>query len=62
MATLASKRKFLSIEEVKVIRRIENGKRKADMCIVNSTLQKIWKIRTKIISAVEQNGWRIKRF
>jgi Txe/YoeB family toxin of Txe-Axe toxin-antitoxin module len=41
-------------------------KRKADMChdfcLVNSTLQNMWKNITKIISAVEQNGWRIKRF
>jgi len=66
MATLASKRKILIVEEVKVIRGIESGKRKADMCrefcLVNSTLQKIWENRTKIISAVEQKGWRIRRF
>jgi len=66
MATLASKRKFLIVEEVKVIRGIERGERKDNMCrefcLVNSTLQIIWENRTKIISAVEQNGWRIRRF
>jgi hypothetical protein len=48
-----------------VIREIENGKKKADMCrefgLVNSTTQTIWKNRTKIISVFEQNGSRIKR-
>ena len=38
----------------------------ADVCQeidrVNCTIQTIWKNRTKIISAFEQNGWRIKRF
>jgi hypothetical protein len=29
---------------------------------VNSTIQRIWKDRTKIIDASEQNEWRIKRF
>jgi hypothetical protein len=30
--------------------------------LVNSTIQTIWKSRTKIISAFEQNGTKIKRF
>ena len=29
--------------------------------LVNSTIQTIWKSRTKIISAFEQSGTRIKR-
>jgi hypothetical protein len=29
---------------------------------VNYTIQRIWKDRTKIIDASEQNGWRIKLF
>jgi hypothetical protein len=66
MATFASKRKFLSVDEVEVIRGIESGKKKTDVCrefgLVNSTLQIIWKNRTKIIIVFEQNGWRIKRF
>lgn len=63
---MALKRKVLSIEEkVKVIREIENGRKKADVCrkfgLVNSTVQTIWKNKTKIIDAFEQNGSRIKR-
>jgi hypothetical protein len=50
--------------KVAVIRETENGKKKADMCqefgLVNSTAQTIWKSRTKIITAFEQSGWRIK--
>jgi transposase-like protein len=61
-----NKRKALSVEEkVKVIREIENGKKNTDVCrefgLINSTTQTIWKNRTKIISAFEQNGSRIKR-
>jgi hypothetical protein len=67
MATVTNKRKVLSIKgKVQVIQQIENGKKKADMCwefvLINSTFQKVWKNRTKIISAFEHNGWRIKRF
>jgi len=29
--------------------------------LVNSTIQKIWKIRTKIVGVFEENGSRIKR-
>jgi len=48
------------------MRETENGKKKADVCrefgLVNSTMQTIWKNRSKIISAFERNGSRIKRF
>jgi len=48
------------------MREIENGNKKADVCrefgLVNSTMQTIWKNRTKIINAFERNGSRIKRF
>ena len=41
-------------------------KKKDGVCrelgIVNSTIQTNWKNRTRIISAFEQNGSRIKRF
>jgi hypothetical protein len=41
-------------------------KKEAGVCrersIVNSTIQTIWKNRTKIISAFEQNASRIQRF
>jgi len=40
-----------------VTRQTDNGKDKANMCrefsLVNSTVQKIWKNRTRIISAFE---------
>jgi hypothetical protein len=49
-----------------LIGQIENGKKKADLCpefgFVNSNIQMIWKKVTKIISAFEQNGSRIKRY
>jgi transposase-like protein len=55
----------LNVEgKVKVIRQIENGKKKADVCrefgLVNSTIRTICKNRTKIISAFDQNGSRVK--
>jgi transposase-like protein len=60
MATLTSVE-----EKAEVIRQIESGKRKADVCrkfgVVNSTLGKIWKNVTQIIIVFEQNGSRIKR-
>jgi transposase-like protein len=61
-----NKRKVLvSKKKLKVIREIENGKKKADICrefgLVNSKIQTNWKNRTKIISAFEQNGLRTKR-
>jgi hypothetical protein len=67
MATVTTKSKVLSTErKVKVMQQIGNGKKKADRCgefgLVNSMIQTIWKISTKIISAFEQNRSRIKRF
>jgi hypothetical protein len=50
----------------KVIRQIQNGEKKADVYrefgFVNSVIEGIYQNRTKIISAFEQNGLRIKRF
>jgi CENP-B N-terminal DNA-binding domain. len=48
MATVTNKKKVLIAEgKVKVIRQIENGKKKTDTCwefgLVNSTIQRIWK-------------------
>jgi hypothetical protein len=61
MATVTNKRKVLRIEEkVKLIRKTENEKKKADVS-VNSKIKKNWKNRIKIISAFQQNGSRIKR-
>jgi hypothetical protein len=41
-------------------------KKKTDMCgefgFMNSTIKMIWKNKTKIISASEQKGLRIKQF
>jgi len=59
---------FLSVEgRFEVIWEMENGtKYIADVCLefglVNSTIQKICKNRTKIISGFEQKGSRVKRF
>jgi hypothetical protein len=65
MAKIMNKRKVLSVKEtVKVTKEIQNGKKKADVCqefgLINSWAQKIWKNRTKIISAFEKNRSRIK--
>jgi DNA-binding NarL/FixJ family response regulator len=56
---MAMKRKVLSTEEtVKVIREIENGKKKAYVCrefgLVNSTVQTIWK--KKILMHLNKMG------
>jgi 3-methyladenine DNA glycosylase Tag len=64
MATVRNKIKVLSIKgKVKAILQIENEKKRADMCwkfgLINSTNKTIWKRRTKIISAFEQN--RLKK-
>jgi hypothetical protein len=52
-------------EKFKIIREIENGKKKTGMCQefgpINSMIQMIWENRTRIISAVEQNKPRIKQ-
>jgi lipoate-protein ligase A len=49
-----------------VMQRKENGKKKADVGrkvgLISSTIEMVCKNRTKIISAVEQNGSTIKRF
>ena len=49
-----------------MIRRIENGKKKAEECrefdLTNSASRTVWKNRTKIISAFKQYGSRIKLF
>ena len=56
----------MSVEgKVNVIRKIEDGKRKLtcqEFGLVTSTIQTIWKNRTKVISACEQNGLRINDF
>jgi len=58
----------LSVEgKSEVMWEIEKGtKYTADVCLkfglVNSTIQKICKNRTKILSEFEQNGSRVKRF
>ena len=61
IVTNKKKKKVLSPEgKVKVMQQIGNEKKKTDRCwefgLVNSMIQKIWKINTKIISAFEQNG------
>jgi hypothetical protein len=47
-------------KKVKMIREIENVKKKADMCqefyLINSMIQMIWKNRTKIIGAFVQTS------
>jgi len=52
--------------KVKVMQQIGNEEKKTDRCwefgLVNSTIQIIWKINTKIVSTFEQNGSRIKKF
>lgn len=58
---MATKRKVLTLEEkVKVIRKIEKGFKKADVCrefgLVNSTVQTIWKNKNKIVAAFKQDG------
>jgi hypothetical protein len=66
MSTVMNKRKAWSIKgEVKVIRQIENVKISdiyQKFCLENSVIQTIFKNRTTIISAFEQNGSRIKQF
>jgi len=67
MATVTNKRKVLSVEgKDKVTRQVENGEKKADACgeygLVNFAIQTIWRNRTKVTSAFERKGSRIKRF
>ena len=60
------KKKVLSIEEVKLLRETENGKKRADVCVcgefglVSSAIKLIWKGGNRIISVFEQNRSRIK--
>jgi len=64
MNTVTSKRKGLGVKG-KVIREIENWKKKAVLCrefgLVSSTIQTIWKKGAKIISVLDQSGVRTKR-
>jgi hypothetical protein len=67
MVTVTNKRKALGVEgKVSVIRQIENGRKKDDVCrefgLANSMIQMICENRIKIISAIERSGSRIKRF
>ena len=67
MSTVTNNRNILSIEgRVKVMWQIENGRKKADLCLevglVNSIIQMICENRAIIISAFEWNGSRIKLF
>jgi len=67
MATVANTRKDLNVEgKVKVIWQTQNDRKKVDVCrefgVVNYTTHTIWKNRTKIIRAFEQNGSRLMRF
>jgi hypothetical protein len=74
MATVMKKRNAVSVPgKFKVVLKTANGKRererereRADLCLgfslVNSTIQMIWKNRTKIISVFERNGSRINNF
>jgi hypothetical protein len=49
-----------------VMQRIENGKKKADVCrkvdLVNLTIEIICKTKIQIVSAFKQNGSTIKLF
>ena len=49
-----------------MIRQLENGKKKADVCrkvgLVNLTIEIICKIKIQIISAFEQNGSTVTLF
>jgi len=66
MPTVMNKRKVWSIKgKVKAIQQIENVKISVvcqKFCLENSVIQTIFKNRTTIISAFEQNGSRIKQF
>jgi len=59
MATVMNKKEVLNVEgKVTVIRQIENGGKKADMCrelcLVNCAIQTISKNGTKVISKTER--------
>ena len=64
--SLSLRKQVLSVEgNFKAIREMEI-KKKANLCweygLVNSTIQTIWKTRTKIISPLDQNASRTMRF
>jgi hypothetical protein len=67
MAEVAKKRKMLSVEDkFNVIKQIESGKKKADVCrefgVVNSTIQTIWKNGDKIVRAFEKMGRKLNDY
>jgi len=67
MATVTNKRKVLSVAgKAEVTRKMENGKKKADVCrefsLVNYIIRTIWKNRTKVISSFERKASRVKLF
>jgi len=66
MATVMNKSKVWSIKEkVKATQKIENVKISdvyQKFCLENSVIQTIFKSRTTVIGAFEQNGSRIKLF
>jgi hypothetical protein len=62
-----NKMTVISVEEkVKVIRQIQNGKKEAVGCrefgIINFSIYKIFKNKTKINSMFKQNGWSTTQF
>jgi hypothetical protein len=67
MSTVTNKTKILSVEEkLKMLRVIENGRQKTDVCrefgLVNSTVQTICKNGTRNISLFEHIFLKIKQF
>jgi transposase-like protein len=67
MSEVAKKRKVISVENKgNVIKQIESGKKKADVCrefgLVNSTIETIWKNKDKIISALEKMDHKLNDY
>jgi len=66
MATVMNKSKVWSIKEkVKATQKVENVKLRdvyQKFCLENSVIQTIFKNRTTVSGAFEQNGSRIKLF
>ena len=60
MATVTNARKVLNVEGKVILIREINTDVFWKSGLVNSMIQKIWGSRTKIISAFEKNGSRIK--
>jgi len=56
----------MSKEKLKLNLKYKMEKNKADVCLISglvySTIQTIWRRRTKIISDFERNGSRMKQF